>query len=158
MGGSTPHSDPGALLHAQRKFYSGCGLSACLLRGTQEHCKQTPPGGIFRPMAGKLIRSADRLAQEYTERAIQTIAGVMDDWTAEDRDRIAAANALLDRGHGKPVAAVISIPASRQMQAALSAMSDEDLELAIMDQPLPRLAQSREPIVEVDETPDPLTL
>ena len=111
-----------------------------------------PTGGYSRVMKGRLIRNADRLAQEHTEAAIDTIVNVMNDWCAEDRDRIAAANALLDRGHGKPVAAVISIPASRQMQAALSAMTDEDLESQIMDQPLPRLIQV------VDDEPDPLTL
>jgi hypothetical protein len=82
----------------------------------------------------------------------------MNDWCAEDRDRIAAANALLDRGHGKPVAAVISIPASRQMQAALSAMTDEDLESQIMDQPLPRLTKAsliehHQPAVNSDHDP-----
>ena len=109
-------------------------------------------------MKGRLIRNADRLAQEHTEAAIDTIVNVMNDQFAEDRDRIAAANSLLDRGHGKPVAAVISIPASRQMQAALSAMSDEDLESQILDQPLPRLIQVVPVRNKVDDEPDPMTL
>lgn len=112
-------------------------------------------------MAQKLLRSAENQAREHTETAIQTIAGVMNDWCAEDRDRIAAANALLDRGHGKPVNAVISIPASRQMAAALATMTDAELEQEIMDQPLPRLARlvpAGTIIDVVDETPDPLTL
>jgi hypothetical protein len=109
-------------------------------------------------MKGRLMRSADGLAREYTERAIETIAGVMDDWTAEDRDRIAAANALLDRAHGKPVNAVIQVPMNRQIANQLAAMSDAELEQEMMAQPLPRLAQSREPILEVDAEPDPLTL
>jgi hypothetical protein len=107
---------------------------------------------------GKLIRAADRLAQEHTERAIETIANIMNDWSSEDRDRINAANSLLDRGHGKPVAAVISIPASRQLQAALSAMSDEDLEAQILDQPLPRLVKAtliehHQPALDFDHDP-----
>ena len=109
-------------------------------------------------MKGRLIRNADRLAQEHTETAITTIVNVMNDQFAEDRDRIAAANALLDRGHGKPVAAVISIPASRQMQAALSAMSDADLEAEMLDAPLPRLIQVVPVRNKVDDEPDPMTL
>ena len=108
-------------------------------------------------MKGKFFRSADGLAREHTERAIETIANVMNDWTAEDRDRISAANALLDRAHGKPINAVIQVPANRKMQQQLAAMSDEELEAEMMSAPLPRLAQSSEPIIEVDEEPDPLT-
>ena len=106
----------------------------------------------------KLFRDASNLAREHTERAIETIANVMDDWSAEDRDRLAAANALLDRAHGKPVNAVIQVPMNRQIAQQLAAMSDEELEDQMMAQPLPRLAQSREPIIEVDAEPDPLTL
>ena len=106
----------------------------------------------------KLFRDASNLAREHTERAIETIANVMDDWSAEDRDRLAAANALLDRAHGKPVNAVIQVPMNRQIAQQLAAMSDEELEDQMMAQPLPRLAQSCEPIIEVDAEPDPLTL
>ena len=106
----------------------------------------------------KLFRDASNLAREHTERAIETIANVMDDWSAEDRDRLAAANALLDRAHGKPVNAVIQVPMNRQIAQQLAAMSDEELEDQMMAQPLPRLAQSREPIIDVDAEPDPLTL
>lgn len=109
-------------------------------------------------MKGKLFRSADGLAREHTEAAIATIANVMNDWCAEDRDRIAAANALLDRAHGKPVNAVIQVPMNRQIAQRLAAMSDEELENEMMSAPLPRLAQSAEPIIEVDSEPDPLTL
>ena len=109
-------------------------------------------------MKGKFFRSADGLAREHTETAIATIAGVMNDWCAEDRDRIAAANALLDRAHGKPVNAVIQVPMNRQIAQRLAAMSDEELENEMMAQPLPRLAQSTQSIIEVDAEPDPLTL
>jgi hypothetical protein len=108
-------------------------------------------------MKPKLFRSADGLAREYTERAIETLASVMNDWSAEDRDRIAAADKLLDRAHGKPVNAVIQVPMNRQIAQQLAAMSDEELENEMMSAPLPRLAQSAEPIIEVDSEPDPLT-
>ena len=109
-------------------------------------------------MKPRIFRSADGLAREHTEVAIATIANVMNDWCAEDRDRIAAANALLDRAHGKPVNAVIQVPMNRQIAQRLAAMSDEELENEMMAQPLPRLAQSTQSIIEVDAEPDPLTL
>ena len=109
-------------------------------------------------MKPRSFRSADGLAREHTEAAIETIANVMNDWCAEDRDRIAAANALLDRAHGKPVNAVIQVPMNRQIAQRLAAMSDEELENEMMAQPLPRLAQSTQSIIEVDAEPDPLTL
>lgn len=129
-------------------------------------------------MKQRLFRDASSIAREHTERAIETIAHVMDDWTAEDRDRIAAANALLDRAHGKPVNAVIQVPMNRQIAQQLASMSDEELEQEMMAQPLPRLAQSivatqEQPdlrkggsdlavspatTLDVDEEPDPLTL
>ena len=108
-------------------------------------------------MKPKLFRSADGLAREHTERAIETLASVMNDWSAEDRDRIAAADKLLDRAHGKPVNAVIQVPMNRQIAQQLAAMSDEQLESEMMSAPLPRLAQSAEPIIDVDSEPDPLT-
>ena len=108
-------------------------------------------------MKPRIFRSADGLAREHTEAAIATIANVMNDWCAEDRDRIAAANALLDRAHGKPVNAVIQVPMNRQIAQRLAAMSDEELENEMMAQPLPRLAQSTQSIIEVDAEPDPLT-
>lgn len=106
----------------------------------------------------KFFRSADGLAREHTERAIETIANVMNDFCAEDRDRIAAANALLDRAHGKPVNAVIQVPANRALQQQLAGMSDEELEREMVSTPLPRLAQSSLAIIDVDTDPDPLTL
>jgi hypothetical protein len=108
--------------------------------------------------AGKLFRSADNLAREHTERAIKTLAAVMDDDIAEDRDRISAANALLDRGHGKPVHAVIQVPLSRQLQNQLAGMSDEALEAAMIQAPLPRLTRAMSDIIEADIEPsiDPL--
>jgi len=42
------------------------------------------------------------LARSYTEMAIQTLAGIAQNGEGESA-RVAAANALLDRGWGKPV-------------------------------------------------------
>jgi HEAT repeat protein len=86
-----------------------------------------------------LIRPADALAREHTERAISTIAEIMDDPLAEQRDRLAAAKEILDRGHGKPLTATIALPMSRQQAAALAAMTDEELDAIIQSTQLPRL-------------------
>jgi hypothetical protein len=88
-----------------------------------------------------IIRSADRLAQDHTEAAIEKLAALMHN-AENERDQISAANSLLDRGHGKPAQAIISIPASKKQQALLAAMSDEDLLVAIQGTELPRMLPS----------------
>lgn len=84
-------------------------------------------------------RSADALARDHTEEALGVIREVMIDPLSENKDRLRAAETLLDRGHGKAVSAVISVPASKRAQAMLATMSDEDLMAAIRSEPLPRL-------------------
>jgi hypothetical protein len=86
------------------------------------------------------MRNADDLARGHTEDAISTLAEVMNDPFAENKDRVKAADSLLDRGHGKPSQAIIAIPASKRQQALLAAMSNEELMLAIQGAALPRLA------------------
>lgn len=55
------------------------------------------PGG--RP---REIGDVRALARERTEKALLTLERVMDDMSAPPSARVAAANALLDRGYGKP--------------------------------------------------------
>ena len=96
-----------------------------------------------------IIRSADNLAREYTEEAIETLADIMR--SEDNRDRLSAAKELLDRGHGKPLSATIALPISRQQAAALAAMSDEDLMAAVTGAPLPRLikqAPKHDPLLD----------
>jgi class 3 adenylate cyclase len=101
----------------------------------------------------QFMRRLDSLARDHTEKAVDTIANIMDDPFAEDRDRLAAAKEILDRGHGKPLTATIALPASRQQAAALAAMADEELMAAIEQAQLPRL--TRQPVTIVQER-DPL--
>lgn len=101
-----------------------------------------------------LFRSLDNLAREHTERAVEVVVGILNDPMAEDRDRIKAADTILDRGHGKPLTATIALPATRQQAALLAAMSDDELMQRIQGTPLHRLNQ--EPVIEVDATADPL--
>jgi HEAT repeat protein len=103
-------------------------------------------------MKGTLMRAADSLAREHTERAVETIVEVMSDPFAENRDRLRAAEALLDRGHGKPLAATIAIPANRQQAAALAALTDEELMERITGVALPRMIEH----APVDAAEDPL--
>ena len=99
------------------------------------------------------FKNADSLAREHTEQAIDVLAEVMADPFAENRERITAANSLLDRGHGKPNQAIIAVPASRQQAALLAAMSDDDLIAVLNHVRLPRLAPIE---AEFAEVPDPL--
>lgn len=65
--------------------------------------------GGARPGAGRrkgaqnkatvIIKDA---AQAFTADALDTLAGIMKDTAQPAAARVAAANALLDRGHGKP--------------------------------------------------------
>lgn len=98
-----------------------------------------------------LIRRADRLAQDHTEKAIDTIVEIMEDGFAENRDRLRAAEAILDRGHGKPLTASISLPANKEQLRQLAAMADEDLLAVVNSRELPRLSQA-----EFDVSADPL--
>jgi hypothetical protein len=92
-----------------------------------------------------LSKSADAKARDYTDEAIDVLREVMIDPLAEHRDRLRAAETLLDRGHGKAVSAVISIPAGRRAVAQLASMTDDELMEAIRQEPLPRLAAPEEP-------------
>jgi hypothetical protein len=75
----------------------------------------------------------------------------MDDPFAENRDRLRAAESLLDRGHGKASQAIIAVPANRQQAALLAAMSDDELMAILASTKLPRLTQD-----EADALSDPL--
>jgi hypothetical protein len=55
------------------------------------------PGG--RP---KIVAEVRELAREHTTDAIQTLVSIMTNPKAAPAARVSAANALLDRGYGKP--------------------------------------------------------
>ena len=70
------------------------------------------------------------MARQYTEHAIQTLAQIMLDDSAKGSERVAAANALLDRGYGKPAQVVggdpegIPIASNLTVQLVRAATSD----------------------------------
>ena len=76
-----------------------------------------------------LNRPADVIAREHTERAVEVIAEAMEQF--DMRVALAAAQAMLDRGHGKPLTAIIQVPMIRRKQAQLNAISTDDLLEAI---------------------------
>ena len=87
------------------------------------------------------------LARSHAPRALTLLADAME--TAEtDKDRIRAAEAILDRGYGKPSQAIIQIPANRRQAALLAGMSDEQLVAVIEAKKLPRLTPAQ-PMVTV---------
>lgn len=60
-------------------------------------------------MSGTLTRVSS-YARGYTERALTTLAQIMDDEDAPPTARVAASNAILDRGWGKPVQTISGDP------------------------------------------------
>jgi hypothetical protein len=59
------------------------------------------PGG--RP---KVVGEVRELAQAYTTEAIETLVAIMADGNAPPAARVAASNAILDRGYGRPAQTV----------------------------------------------------
>lgn len=76
-----------------------------------------------------LPATADSLARVHTAEAMGLLVQVVrgDVPGAKANDRIRAAETILDRGHGKAVQAVISVPSRQRVAAQLAAMSTEDL-------------------------------
>lgn len=61
-----------------------------------------PGAGRPKGVPNKATASIRDAAREYTERALLTLAEVMADEEQPAAARVSAANALLDRGYGKP--------------------------------------------------------
>ena len=59
-------------------------------------------GGRQRGTPNKSTASLKALAGNYTAQALETLASIMSDVEQPAAARVAAANSLLDRAHGKP--------------------------------------------------------
>ena len=68
-------------------------------RGGKREGAGRPPGPNGRGAAFKHLRE---LARSYTEEAVLTIVSIMRNSKEDGRLRLACANAILDRGYGKP--------------------------------------------------------
>lgn len=76
------------------------------------------PGG--RP---KVLGEVQELARQKSPKAINTLSNIMHDEKAPPAARVAAANALLDRGYGKPTQQISQTLAKIDP----SSISDEEL-------------------------------
>ena len=77
------------------------------------------PGG--RP---KALADVQAYARQQTNRAIDVLAAIMIDEKASPAARIAAANALLDRGYGKPTFIVDTFDDTRDVREWTTAELD----------------------------------
>jgi hypothetical protein len=97
--------------------------------------------------------SIQDLAATHAERAVDVLVEIMDSDLVEPKDRIRAAESLLNRGHGLPTQAIIvSNPASK-MRSIAAAKSDAELVAVIEAKPLPRMGppQSMVDVVQMTE-------
>lgn len=69
-----------------------------------------PRAGRKRGVPNKATAEIKLAAQEYGIEALETLAKVMRNTKADPRARVAAANALLDRGYGKPAQTIQGDP------------------------------------------------
>jgi hypothetical protein len=65
-----------------------------------------PAQGAKRACPIKCSSICAKAAREYTEAALQTLVAIATDEKAPPAARVAAAAAILDRAHGKPVQAI----------------------------------------------------
>jgi ubiquinone biosynthesis protein UbiJ len=72
----------------------------------------------------KVVKDVQDLARQHTLDAIDTLARIMGDEEAAPAARVAAANAILDRGYGKP-AQHISAEVSQRYVAELPSVAQD---------------------------------
>ena len=89
------------------------------------------PGG--RP---KVVAEVKELAREHTAEAIQTLVSIMSDPKSAPAARVSAANALLDRGYGKPPQHITGdVAASYVARLPEPAKSAEEWQASLADAP-----------------------
>lgn len=84
---------------------------------SQKNNQSLSKRGGSRPGAGRKLGVPNKvnaevreIAQRYTEKAVKALADIVEN-SESDSARVAAANALLDRGHGRPSQSVsVSAP------------------------------------------------
>ncbi len=83
----------------------------------------------------KQITDVRDAARQHTQAAVETLVSVMEDESAPHSARVAAANGLLDRGHGKATQIVeaeisvydrLSLAEQQTLLAALDELADAD--------------------------------
>lgn len=79
------------------------------------------------------MSTATDTARQHTELAVQALVDVIRDADSKGSEVVAAANALLDRAHGKPMQAIVSVPVPARIAARLAALDDLALLQVISD-------------------------
>lgn len=91
------------------------------------------PAGAKNKLTSALKRTLAEVAGEYTDEALKTLATVMKDPKAPHAARVSAANAILDRSHGKPKQPV-------EHELDLSNLTDEQISLLALALGAPAVA------------------
>ena len=98
-------------------------------------------------------RPVDDQARDYDDEVVGVFAEIMRDPFAENRDRLRAAENLVDRGHGKAITP-IALNTGKGLRAQLAEMTLDDLYAVVHADPLPSLAA---PVQDAEfEEVDPL--
>lgn len=93
-------------------------------------------GSGRKPGVKNLVtRALKEMANEYTERALKVLVDVMEDETAPHAARVAAADKILDRGHGKPAITI---------DASVSGKLDQEMLHRLETEMMERMAMARE--------------
>src|SRR5712672_44294 len=79
------------------------------------------------------MSEATDIARQHARTAVQALVDVIQDIDSKGSEVVAAANALLDRGYGKPITAIISVPVPARLSARLAALDDAALLAVISD-------------------------
>lgn len=92
-------------------------------------------GSGRRPgVKNKVTIALKEMANEYTERALKVLVQVMEDPEAPHAARVAAADKVLDRGHGRPAIMV---------DASLSGKLDQEMLHRLETEMVERMARAR---------------
>lgn len=76
------------------------------------------PGAGRKPgQVGQAKRALAERAGEHSDAALAVLVEIMTDRNATSSARIAAANALLDRAHGRPTSVAPDVPEDRLAEA-----------------------------------------
>lgn len=84
--------------------------------------------GRKRGTPNKVTRALKEVAGEYSDEAIQTLVDVMRDPETPPAVKVAAADKLLDRAHGRPAIAVEATVSGKMDKALLEKIETEYLQ------------------------------
>ena len=87
-------------------------------------------GGRIKGTPNKVTQDLMGMAQKYTEDALNTLVTITNQSDAPPSARVAAANAILDRAHGKPTQAITGADGSElivpMLQIVMSGQENKD--------------------------------